>query len=111
MILVYLPNRTVSAAIHAASDVEKHIKGEDSLFCPTCESRDLYYSRKSTSGSRWMEIEAKCGVCETKFSLPDNVLRGFWRNGGNGNGDLAPQPFKLTFELTEEVMVAEAMAL
>lgn len=107
--MVYLPNRTVSAAIHAASDVEKHIKEEDCLFCPVCESKDLYYSRKSTNGSRWMEIEAKCGKCGTRFSLPDNVLQGFWRNG-NGDKELEAQPLKFTEQIQEREL-AEAIAL
>ncbi len=86
MILVYLPNKTVSAALHAALDVEKHIRQEEKLFCPVCTSEDLYFSRKSIGGSKWMEIEGKCGACSTRFSLPDNVLQGFWRNGEANKG-------------------------
>lgn len=99
MVLVFLPDKTVSAAIHAAHDVEKHIRQEERLFCPGCGSSDLYFSRKSTNGSRWMEIEAKCGVCSTRFSLPDNVLQGFWRNG---EVDKEIQPLSFTGCLQEE---------
>lgn len=45
-----------------------------------------------------MEIEAKCGACGTRFSLPDEVLKGFWRDG-NGKGELNAQPLKFADEL------------
>ncbi len=51
-----------------------------------------------------MEIEGKCGICSTRFALPDNVLRGFWRNGG-GNKDPA-NPFRIS-EGLEESLVGE----
>jgi len=102
MILVYLQNKTISAALHAAKDVEKHIKEEEKLFCPSCGSKDLYFSRKSTNGSRWMEIEGKCGACTARFSLPDKVLQGFWRNGKVNKESANPLNFT---EVLEESFV------
>jgi DNA-directed RNA polymerase subunit RPC12/RpoP len=88
MLLVYLPNKAQKAALDAANDVTRHIKDQREILCPSCGSRHIYLSRKSDGGSKWMEIEAICGDCPTRFAVPDEVLKGFWR--GNNSGPVMP---------------------
>lgn len=91
MILVYLADRTRSTAIQAGYDIERHIKKQRDFPCPNCGSEDIFISRKSDGATRWMEIEAKCNDCPTQFAVPDNVLRGFWRN----SNEVKLQPLKV----------------
>ena len=79
MILVYLPDSSRETAISCAYKAAKYIKTQRRFPCPVCESSNNFLSRKSDHRQRWMELEAVCGDCGTRFPVPDNVLRGFWR--------------------------------
>ncbi len=79
MILVYLPDSSSATATMAASKAAKYIKAQRAFPCPVCESTNNFLSRKSDLKQRWMELEALCSDCGTRFPVPDNVLRGFWR--------------------------------
>lgn len=81
MILVYLANSATRTAIQAAYDVKKFIdQGRGMIECPICTSNNTFISRKSTGHSRWMELEGACGDCPARFPVPDEAVRGFWRN-------------------------------
>ena len=80
VLLVYLPDKTVGTAEIAAYKLVDYINEIGTLTCPVCGSAKLFYSRKSESNSRWMELVPRCGECYTRFSIPDNILSSFWRN-------------------------------
>ncbi len=98
MILVYLSDRSRSTAIQAGYDVEKHIKKQREFPCPACGCKDIFISRKSDGATRWMEIEAAFGGCPNRFAIPDNVLRGFWRNSDEVKSRLLKVEAGIEFE-------------
>jgi len=85
MLLVYLADRTPKGAMKAAEDVEKYLHKQNKLFCPICNSSDIYYSRSADGRSFWMEMRAICGGCGSQFAIPDTVLSGFWQKDRSYN--------------------------
>lgn len=83
MILIYLPDSSRTTAVSCAYRAAKYIKAQRAFPCPVCDSTNNFLSRKSDHQQRWMELEAVCGDCMTRFPVPDNVLRGLWRGNNN----------------------------
>ena len=102
MLLVFLADTRPDTAVVAAYAVESYLKDSKELFCPSCGSFNLYYTRKSAGGGRWMEMAVRCGGCMTSFAVPDTVMSGFWR--GNQNEE-AIDPYRFRSVAEESVVV------